>query len=74
MAPSSLPAFRTVREEFSDLIPALIFDRWNCQATVEEPCLVVKYSNPNLRVVCDEVRSLGTWERQQKSTHQIVQI
>lgn len=74
MAPSSLPAIWTVREKYSDPISFFIFDRWNCQATVEEPRLVVEYSNLYLRVVCDVVRRLGTWERWENSTHHIVQI
>lgn len=57
----------------SESFSALIFNRWNCQTRVEEPCLVLENSNLDLGVfglrVCDVVRSLETWERWQNSKH-----
>lgn len=67
IAPSSSPAFWTVREKFVDPISAFIFGRWNWQARVEEFSLVAKNSNLNLRVACEVVRSLGTCERWQNT-------
>lgn len=59
--------FRIAREKFSDLASAIIFYGWNCQATAQETCLVAEYSNLNLRMACDLVKSLGIWERGQIS-------
>lgn len=41
-------------KKISESFSAFIFNRWNCQARVEQPCLGLEYSNQDLGMLVKE--------------------